>query len=360
MEQKKLGKRQTKKGSRFIAPMVAAAITAAVALGATGCEQSVGAGIETPSDNPSLPVYNNGAAPISVDTLRIIGDANGGNSAVHGLAGLADGESNVCNAARYGLLPALSSQAEALHTFFADAAATYPSLADKFNSLRAAEAIIQNKANQTYGLTTYHTTVDQQVRNILNTIFTNDADRAEFNRYFEAYRQGQYLVTADWNTRPDIDVTLSENAFKDARQQIIAYITPTADEDGMYAVGRNMEDLKIGDTDSVTLQFADMKRAMKNQIVSALGLTGVANADNMAEALVIQLGKDNEGFRAFVRDLQEEGLNTALNLDYTDYGYSQVASADAQSGAKLASVKDGAYGGKYTGNFTPYNKKGMA
>jgi hypothetical protein len=44
----------------------------------------------------------------------------------------------------------------------------------------------------------------------------------------------------------------------------------------------------------------------------------------MANALVIQLGQDNEEFRAFVDDVKAEGLTIALNWDYTKEGYTAV------------------------------------
>jgi hypothetical protein len=81
-----------------------------------------------------------------------------------------------------------------------------------------------------------------------------------------------------------------------------------------------------------------LANAMKAKIVTALGLTGVANADAMAEALVIQLGQDMSELDAFIEDLQLEGITTN-NVHPGD-----LAQAQARSGVRLAHV-----GGTRTG-----------
>jgi hypothetical protein len=70
--------------------------------------------------------------------------------------------------------------------------------------------------------------------------------------------------------------------------------------------------------------------AMKAQIVTALGVTGAeaTKANALAEALIIQLGQDNEEFRAFVDDLTAEGLTGARDIDYTT-GNAAVSSVGA-------------------------------
>jgi hypothetical protein len=257
--------------------------------------------------------------------LDRIGNVKGGDSAIHNNFD----NGNAADAAD-ALLPRLSGQAEALRAFFEEAKTSYPELAAKFGALQTAEANIENKANKTNGLLTYRSTVDAQRDAILNEIFAGDAaTRAEFDKYFDAYAKGQYLITADWNTRPAGDVTIAEDAFKAARSQLVNISSTLT---GKYTVGRGVADLNIGKGSSVTQQFDDMMKIMKAYIVAQLGVTGAeeSKAQTMAEALIIQLGQDNEEFRAFVDDLQAEGLNTALNYDYTKAGYVNVASVGVQ------------------------------
>jgi hypothetical protein len=121
--------------------------------------------------------------------------------------------------------------------------------------------------------------------------------------------------------------------------------------------------LNIGEGTSVYAQFADMKTAMKTRIINSLGLTGVTNADAMAEALVIQLAQDQEEYRAFIDDITGEHLMDGWLANYAG----PVASVSPQSAVRLAAVSPEAnfdpnavktsYGKpfeQYTGNYTPY------
>jgi hypothetical protein len=130
---------------------------------------------------------------------------------------------------------------------------------------------------------------------------------------------------------------VAEDAFKSVRDAAIAAGGITATTPGTCEVGRGIADLQIGTGTSVAAQFADMITKMKTQIITQLGLTGVANADAMANALIIQLGQDNEEFRALINDIQAESLDFALNYDYST-GAAAVSSVGEQSTTRLASV----------------------
>jgi hypothetical protein len=259
---------------------------------------------------------------------------NGGNSIIHGVLSNIDARAT----ARDDLLPGLATQAEALRAFFASAKGSYSSLATTFQALQTAEANIENKANRTNGLTTYRTTVDAQRDAILNKIFEGKAsERTEFDKYFDAYTKGQYLISADWNTGSrtvngagGTNVTAAATAFDTARNVIIGTLSSTTA--GNYSVGRSIGNISgIGTKTRVDIQFGEMITAMKLQITEALGITGETNADKMAEALIIQLGQDNEEFRAFINDLQAEGVfSDLLNA------ISWLASTNSQSNTRLA------------------------
>jgi flagellar motor protein MotB len=129
--------------------------------------------------------------------------------------------------------------------------------------------------------------------------------------------------------------TDAENAFITARVDAIntGKVRATANPSATYSVGRNVEPLKIGDPTSVNGQFADMETAMKTRIITALGLdtlteaNDIANANKMAEALIIQLGQDNEEFRAFINDLQAESPKFDVLLNDTTLAMSAPQSA---------------------------------
>jgi hypothetical protein len=271
---------------------------------------------------------------VNVTTLPAIASRNGSSDKIHN--SLTDMEAyNVAG----DLLPLLAGQADALRLFFANSTSTSGTMTATFAALRSFEAAIENKANQTTGLLTYHTTVDAQRGLILDKIFENDAaGRITFDKYFDAYKKGQYLISADWDTGTrlgGLTIGAAEQAYRDARDLIS--ITHDA---GTYIGGGRTSSLNIGsDADVHNGQFVQLMTAMKTQIVNALGLTGVTNADKMAEALIIQLGQDNEEFRAFIDDLGAEGLTNALSPGH-DYstGAFVVASAGMQSGPKLAAV----------------------
>jgi hypothetical protein len=129
---------------------------------------------------------------------------------------------------------------------------------------------------------------------------------------------------------------MAVTAFKTARSLI-----GISDFGGTYdAGGRITPAIQIGDSVDVSTQFATMITAMKTQIVTQLGLTGTeqSKAEKMAEALIIQLGQDNEEFRAFIDDLGAKGtFSTALSHDYST-GAETVSSVGSQSDIKLAAV----------------------
>jgi hypothetical protein len=225
--------------------------------------------------------------------------------------------------------PQYAAQANALKTVFAGATADNSALTAKFTALKNAEEAIRT-AGSGRTLTQRLNTVDTQRNIIINTIFNGNADDYnEFTKYYNAYTKGQYLITADWNTRPG-DLAEAENAFKLARDPLAAAGLITATTTGTI-VPRSTE-LHIGS--NVSAQFADMETGMKTRIISALGLTGVTNADAMAEALVIQLAQDQKEYRAFIDDITAEGL---LSTGLGDYQV-PVAAVGPQSAVRLAAV----------------------
>jgi len=160
---------------------------------------------------------------------------------------------------------------------------------------------------------------------ILNKLFEGNATaRAEFDKYFAAYTKGNYMVTRDWQTEHGAGnnpgtkpaaATTAEGAF--------AALLPAAGEgayntSGVYDNGRSTL-LNIGSPADFNALNGRLLTAMKAQIVAALGVTGAeaTKANALAEALIIQLGQDNEEFRAFVDDLTAEGLTGARDVDYT-------------------------------------------
>jgi hypothetical protein len=266
----------------------------------------------------------------NVDTFGVIAHNNGSSTVIHGSRVVGD----VADVARE-ILPKLSDQAEVLRSFFASAKTSYPDLATKFAALQTSEANIENKANQTNGLSTYRGTVDAQRDAILNKLFEGNATaRAEFNKYFALYTKGNYIVTRDWQTEHGAGnnpgtkpaaATTAEGAF--------AGLLPAAGESayntsGTYDKNGRGTALNIGTESDFNALMARLLTAMKAPVVTALGVTGAeaTKANALAEALIIQLGQDNEEFRAFVDDLTAEGLTTALNFDYTKAGYTAVSS----------------------------------
>jgi hypothetical protein len=185
---------------------------------------------------------------------------------------------------------------------------------------------------------------DTQTENILTEIFGAtdlgvNTSRDDFNKYFDAYTKGQYLITRDWQTGIGANATIAtdaETAFLDAVHAIPSE-SGFPQNPNTYNNGRGTIFNNIGNGVEFGGLLVNLSAEMKTQIIDALGVTGKDNAESMASALITQFG-DNEEFRAFVDDLQAEGLTTALNYDYSN-AIPEVSKANSQSDTKLASVK---------------------
>jgi hypothetical protein len=82
--------------------------------------------------------------------------------------------------------------------------------------------------------------------------------------------------------------------------------------------------------------MSQISAEMQTRIVSALGLTGVTNADQMAKTLITQIG-DNDELRALIDDFQAgniTSINNVFNYDYSVAGYQEIAGAQTQSGTR--------------------------
>jgi hypothetical protein len=235
------------------------------------------------------------------------------------------------------------NQAKLLNAFFANTTGLSGGLAAKFAALQGAEKTIGNTAINMPNLASYLGTVNTQRTAIINKIFEGK-DRTDFDLYFDAYTKGNYLISADWNTRTD-------------GSGVAANISNAVDQ---YKTARGLTGLSLGDTSSniyinrgrvqvatgsITSQLNQIQAAMETQIVEALGLdtlTGeqLARANAMADALIIQLGQDHEEFTAFVNDLQASGstFSTALGWDYKIESIAQIASLGSQSSTRLAAL----------------------
>jgi hypothetical protein len=265
-------------------------------------------------DELTLPKYNNDLDAVDVDMLGVIDRWNDAGSEIHN--SLNNGEAALTI---NDIFAQYADQAEKLRAVFAGASAgDDETLADTFTALQTAEGLIKTAGNgNTVG--TRLGIIDARREDILKAVFgeKGTSDRNNFDKYFDAYTKGQYLITADWNTRTqgggvNDNIAAAVESFKNARHPLASggLIPPTAP--GTCSTGRGIPVLNIGTPGSVNGQFTAMKAEMENQIIDALGLTGIENADKMAQALVIQLAQDQEEFRAFIDDITAEGLTGAL------------------------------------------------
>ncbi|GHU07928.1 hypothetical protein FACS1894151_03010 [Spirochaetia bacterium] len=256
----------------------------------------------------------------------------------------------------------LSQQAKALAEFFDGATVATDDttgLQAKFDAIKNSETTIRGTG--TNSINQFFPRMEAQTGNIVNTIFT---DPTEFNKYLDAYQKLHYMMTRDWQTGTDA-ATNAQNAVNDFKDAL----------DGLTGIEASAaETINIGPGSGLTVPAnwsninRDLETAMKTQIIAALGLVTVSNADKMAEALIYQL-QDTEELRALKTDLENKGYDIILNRQ------SDLAQVGTQSSdIKLASVNaefphDGVKTGSrgkydlYTGNFTPLNRKdekGMA
>jgi hypothetical protein len=288
----------------------------------------------------------------NIDTLGRIGVYSTSGSSI---GGLTDAKAmSIMKTGDDSLREQLYTQAQTLNAFFADALASSASglsggLATKFVALQDAEKTIGNAAStMTNGLTPYLGTVNTQRNAIITEIFgaTNlgvNTERDTFNTYWDAYTKGNYLANADWDTGNRTVDGVDNTGISTATDR--------------YVIARNLTGLSFADTSSSTQtyrgqllgnigdydgQLAQIKTEMKAQIVEALGLdtlTGgqLANANAMADALIIQLGQDHEEFHAFVDDVVASNYTYAMGWSYSA-GKTTLSSLGSQSSTRLASI----------------------
>jgi hypothetical protein len=283
---------------------------------------------------------------MNVDTVLVIANYNGGDAEIHN--SMTAGEAGGVIDSLGNRLPA---QAEALRAVFDGV-------------IKNAEAEIKNIFTSNNGIKAKDrpALAEAQRTVIINEIFKdNSTDRTVFDRYYNAYTSGQYLMSSDWNTRASGAVTDKEDEFKGYRDPLASEGLIPATVSGTYLPPRGAA-LNIGSSISVTAQFTAMENAMQSQIITALGIENNANNQNIAKALIIQLFQDLEEQKAFIEDIVAEGLANAYNYD----GENILASASPQSAVRLAAVSPEAnfdpnaiktsYGKpfeQYTGNYTP-------
>jgi hypothetical protein len=133
------------------------------------------------------------------------------------------------------------------------------------------------------------------------------------------------------------------------------YNTPNAG--GMPLEGRGDISFNNLTVNNYTFLMNEIKAEMQARIVDALGLSGVGNAPQMADALIAQMG-DNAEFDAFIDDVVKQGARLSAALNYNGYAvanYQQVSGAQPQSGVKLARISPDVDLTK--GAFTPYRKE---
>jgi hypothetical protein len=260
--------------------------------------------------------------PKDVNVVQTIADWSG-DSSIKSLTWAEALESST------SMLSQFSEQAETLRAFFDGAEESYYDLAPRFTAMKDAEKAIKDQANQTNGLTSYYSTVASQQENIFNGIF-GGGDRTTFNKYLAAYKQWSYLVSRDWKTMDNPGTTGVDEGNDAAQLAVDNFVTAVnaTGDSNLTPVGSNPFSNGRGATFNVPANYGPIKmgleNALKEQIVTALGIGGADNitkANAMAQALITQLGQDNQEFLAFINDLQAEGLNTALNYDYTVAGY---------------------------------------
>jgi hypothetical protein len=274
---------------------------------------------------------------------------SGGNSVIDRVKG-----SSSMSDATYGeamgvsdeLLWGLTKQSRALETFFGGVEVTNSTeLSGLFNTLATAEGNMQGKANETT-MVTFRDTMNSNRTTIVDGIkgMLTDEQRGQFDKYFDAYKQLNYLITRDWQTAP--------GALETARSGYITARTATGDTQlttitGDYGNGRGttIEDIG-GNQGMIELQLNTLEDKIKELVVGGLGLDGVEHANAMVNALIIQLGQDAEELRAFVDDVEAknltyDGVNALDTLLCNEGDIANFASVAPQSSVRLAHVDAG-------------------
>jgi hypothetical protein len=332
----------------------------------------------------TLPQMTNPIKNVSVISLINVHNTNG-NTEISGVD-VAEADSIIRD-----VLGGMKTQAENLSAWFVNAKESYPAKAEEFASLQGKEDGIINVISNGVTVANFHSTAtDAQKWNIVLQLFGSDVNNYNnFNKYLNAYAKGHYLAARDWQTDPTALAAASsdfQTALTTARDQAVLESLTIRTLYGDWTNPRGTKIVGFGDGVN-SGAFQDLMSIMKTKIVDALGLTGVANADKMAEALIIQLGQDNEEFRALIGDFQK--ANELNKSDLTNWpnditnaldGSYTIAQVQPQSSTHLAhidpktqfqpdaikttygkpyeqlpldAVKPSAYSSEYTDNFTP-------
>jgi hypothetical protein len=297
-----------------------------------------------------------------------------------------------------GTLGDLARQAKGLEEYLSAAATANAGniTGAKFGELAAIEGLIKARAsgvNGTVGNTVkdYATARAGQIGAMLDSIFGTTGDAREgFDKWFDLYRKGQYLITRDWPTE-----FAKEGAnAADRIQYPNGHLVDTNDKGIMgaglvaafAAAGEDIDDIShnsgINGGNGRGTRFEEMdfdilydflrnkvEPELQRQIISALGIGGVTNAEILAMALVYQLG-DGAEYGAFIDDLVAANDKKFINVSDIlngNFTFSLTTQSRSQSaGVRLARVGagfdfptesiKGAYGAEYTGAFTPYRK----
>jgi hypothetical protein len=279
---------------------------------------------------------------------------------------------NVAGATR-NILSDLSTQADGLVSFFNTAKTTYPALAGRFESLRAEEQQIKNRANTVNKSSTnntlaaYTNNIETRIDAILGDIFTGQppVDLENFKKYYKAYQDGRYLVIRDWNASGHLSTGASLSGsieVGDTGSTFGASLSAIGKGYGSVNGGQVLEarsgiSFKNLAASNYTALMNEIKAEMQTRIINALGLSGVSNASQMADALITQMG-DNAEFDAFIDDVVKQGTRLSTALNYTGYAvasYNEVAGVQTQSDVKLAHISPDVDLTK--GAFTPYRKE---
>jgi hypothetical protein len=256
-----------------------------------------------------------------------------------------------------GVLGGINSQADGLETWFTDMAGknigdTFPGLGTRFTELAGYEQEIKNlaatvnKPGESNPLTGYAAAAEGKIGDILNRIFgadIPDSARRTFESYLAAYRAGKYLTDHDFGLNASGVLDHNNNNRDEGVLAAVAaanaaYIA--ALPNSVTANGTSVS--KRGDNICVGTEYTTLFDSMVSQIVNVLGLSSLAGTDaakvnDMARALVTQMG-DNEEFDVLITDFQNpkansgQGLSVALGFDYSGI----ISQSQTQSGVKLA------------------------
>jgi hypothetical protein len=325
----------------------------------------------------TLPVM---ASPVNVNVINLLSTYNNDGANISGV------DADEAEGTIRGVLIGMKTQAANLRDWFAAAKESYPTKADQLDRLWEMEkGIVSAISPSSITPSAFHAAMDNKIQVMFNIIWGLDTqglvDRAVFEKYFNAYTKGQYLGARDWQmdtaalsvTNTDFQTLIDTARTEAAGDDTAGTIRPLTHNwnNGRNAAISNYNSASNGNGPQDGVFKYDLMNIMKKKITDALGLTGVENADKMAEALIIQTGQDNEEFRALIDDFQKatelaiagdttytHNLTNVLNATYNiaqtqPQSLPRLAHIDAQTQFPLDAVKPGAHGSDYTVNFIP-------